>query len=100
MEIHGNDIGVKTSLGKDEIINIIKKFWPQLVVEYDDDSVFVYKNKSAQRNWDAKGWTEQNDTEMIHVMFGSEDGIVWFVIDDNKVNDRIIKEIERKSLPN
>lgn len=100
MELHGNDIGIQTSLSKEEIISIIRKFWPQLSVEHDDDSVFVYKNKLAQKSWDARGWTEQNDTEMIHVMFGSEDGKVWFVIDDKKQNERIIKEIERKSLPN
>lgn len=64
MEIHGNDIIVDYVVAEkatpDNITNIVKNWWKDLVVEEDgaESGFFIYENQAAKESWDKEGWSE------------------------------------------
>jgi len=102
MEIHGCDIVVEHVLAEkatlENIVKIVKEWWPDLVTENDESGFFIYKNNEAKESWDKCGWSEVNDKTMIYVIYsggqGTEDGMT-FVIDDNKENISIVNAIKQ-----
>lgn len=95
MELHGNDYQLQIKSSIEEIVTVTKDFWPLAVLEKEDDekTFFIYKDIESQQKWD-NGWSEENDTTMILVIY--EKNSIWFTIDDNNLNFKIIKEIENK----
>ena len=99
MEIHGNDFGIKCRDGTtpDDIVEVVKQFWPDAVLELDESGeFFLYPNENAKTKWDNEGWSEENDITMILVIPDNDDGKIWFTIDDNSVNMPIIDAIEKE----
>lgn len=76
---------------KEEVVETIRQYWPDLVVEDDGDDYFIYKNEAAKKSWDGEGWSETNDADMIYVL-PRED--VTVVIDDNKQLSYMVEAIQ------
>lgn len=98
MEIHGSDFLIQgTPPDQRTVIRIVREFWPDLVVENDDDEsvddgdYFIYKNQQAKDIWDQVGWTETDDADMIYVLFREDHMTV--VIDDERRNMNIVEKI-------
>lgn len=83
MEIHGSDIVLDGKPPTKEIIlAVLLGFWPQLIVENDEnDDFFVYMDQRAKDSWDGKGWADDNDADMIY--FLPREKQLTIVIDDN-----------------
>jgi len=83
MVLHGCDVmlnGVAPT--KEQVLEVVKQFWPHLVVEDDGVDYLVYKHDEAQAIWDTVGWTEKADDQMFCVC-PAEKGL-WLIIDDKK----------------
>lgn len=99
MEIHGSDTLIKSSIPiADNLIRIlIQDHWPQMVYEIDerDDAIdlFVYKNEEAKKAWDEDGWSKENDTTMIYIIFELKSTQISVTIDDHKKNRHIVEDI-------
>lgn len=91
MEIGGSDMIIKgKSLTKEKIVEVIRTFWKDLVVEHDNEfDFFVYKNQAAKDAWDLD-CGEQND--LIYVLPRKNE--LTLVIDDKKVNLPIVEAIK------
>jgi hypothetical protein len=101
MEIHGCDIffeNVNKEITEDLVVPVIKKYWPDVVYEkqIEDDVVhlFIHPNKEAEKAWDDEGWSEENDTTLIYVIWDAVKHQITFVIDDNKTNRYIVDDIK------
>ena len=81
---------------KERVVETIKQFWPDAVVEDDGDDYFIYKDEAAKRGWEDEGWSESNDADMIYVLPREN---VTVVIDDNKSLMHLVEAIERLMAP-
>jgi hypothetical protein len=101
MEIHGCDIffeNVTCEITEDLVVPVIKKYWPDVVYEKQiEDGVvhlFIHPNHEAEKAWDDEGWSEENDTTLIYVIWNAVKHQLTFVIDDNKTNKFIVDDIK------
>lgn len=101
MEIHGSDIffeNVQCKITEDLVVTVIKKYWPDVVYEKQiEDGVvhlFIHPNQEAEKAWDDEGWSEDNDTTLIYVIWNEAKHSLTFVIDDNKKNKYIVDDIK------
>lgn len=99
MEIHGSDIVINSDIPiADSLMRLlIQDHWPQMVYEIDgrDDAVdmLVYKNEEAKKAWDEEGWSKENDTTMIYIIFDKSSTEISLTIDDHKKNIHIVEDI-------
>ena len=104
MEIHGCDICVKCdkSLTPSLVELIVKNHWPNMVTELDcalpDQTwLFLYKNQNAKNIWD-EGVAVDDDADMIIAIWTKDiTNEVWFVIDDNKILQYIVDDIQKET---
>lgn len=99
MEIHGNDISIKSKIPiADNLIRLlIQDHWPDMVYEIDErpnaTDMFVYFDEEAKEAWNIEGWSEKNDLTMIYIIFAENATKISFTFDDNKKNKPIIDDL-------
>lgn len=99
MEIHGSDIIIKSNIPiADSLIRLlIQDHWPQMTYEIDEreDAVdmLVYKDEEAKKAWDEEGWSKENDTTMIYVIFDKPSTEISITIDDHRKNKYIVEDM-------
>lgn len=99
MEIKGSDIVIKSNIPiADSLIRLlIQDHWPQMVYEIDEreDAIdmFVYNNEESKKAWDEEGWSKENDTTMIYVIFNKPATEINIIIDDYRKNKYIVEDI-------
>ncbi|HVI39654.1 MAG TPA: hypothetical protein VM577_03255 [Anaerovoracaceae bacterium] len=96
MDIGGQDITIehsdKDALGA--VSELIFKVWPNAVIELglaDDEEIFLYENREAADSWEEFGRTEENDDQMIWIVF--EPGQMHCVLKEGQ--SRSLKIIEK-----
>lgn len=101
MDIHGSDIffeNVKAFINEDVVVPIIKNYWPDLVYEAMVENgvlhLFIHPNQAAEEAWNEDGWSEENDTTLIYMIWNKIKCELTFVIDDFKKNKIIIDKVQ------
>ena len=81
----------------EEAIEVIKSFWPDAIVEHEAEERFIYPNQKAKESWDRDGVTNDNDKELIHLIWRKiKLSEFTVVIDAFQVNRPIVDAIYTK----
>jgi hypothetical protein len=68
MEIGGHDCMFPGKFQTKKVLEVVRRFWPQLVIEEDDGDMFLYKNEAAKAIWDKD--VPKDEADMIAVYIG------------------------------
>jgi hypothetical protein len=79
--IGGHDMVLRLGLTKAAATSVVdvllRREWPQLVVDTGDDGeIFVYETSAARDSWERDGKTDDNDDQLIHIVY-SEDSTTF-----------------------
>lgn len=77
------------------ICSLVSKTWPEFMVEPDIDSedIFLYKNMAARESWDKNGLTEENESDMLYVLY-NDDRIQFTIVVGDKHKGDVAKIVD------